>query len=274
MRVLKCMILIVAIGVVLPITPQTANACCGVYPEFIYQDPVEACVGVEAVFSGTIRGTEAWADAYSTGPAGVNIEVEDPEGNVTVPPIVATLSNLQAYPEATPPYADWDYSASYTTPIEGLYGYAKTVWWTSALGWTEYTTAWGEFEATLCCGKVTGGGWIITPGLEKKNTFGFEAKCTDEGLQGNVEAQLHDDKVNLKSDPPSTITALAVVGNTATIRGTARINGLDGYLFELVVVDNGEPGKDNDTVSLTFSPAVNGLGGFSGTLNGGNIQVQ
>ncbi|OLB16178.1 MAG: hypothetical protein AUH12_07320 [Gemmatimonadetes bacterium 13_2_20CM_69_8] len=55
------------------------------------------------------------------------------------------------------------------------------------------------------------------------------------------------------------------------ITGTAEVNGLSGFTYQVDVADNGEPGRD-DTFAIQLSGA-----GYSyragGTLSGGNIQL-
>src|SRR5262249_16598166 len=68
-------------------------------------------------------------------------------------------------------------------------------------------------------------------------------------------------------------------GIHATIRGTARVNGVGGYSFTVYVEDNGEPGVNHDK----FRIVITGPGGFAydsldyallgGLLDSGNIQV-
>jgi serine protease AprX len=67
---------------------------------------------------------------------------------------------------------------------------------------------------------------------------------------------------------------LVLRGNQATITGTANVNGTSGYRYSLVLTDNGEPGS-NDTVDLTVTqPGTTWKLHDSGTLGGGNVQVQ
>jgi serine protease AprX len=67
---------------------------------------------------------------------------------------------------------------------------------------------------------------------------------------------------------------LVISGSKATITGTADVNGAGGYRYSLTVTDNGEPGT-SDTVSLTVTqPGTTWKLTDSGTLAGGNGQVQ
>jgi hypothetical protein len=50
---------------------------------------------------------------------------------------------------------------------------------------------------------------------------------------------------------------------------TATVNGSGAFGFEVTVCDNGEPGKDADTFSITMSDGYSN----AGTLGGGNVQL-
>ena len=58
-------------------------------------------------------------------------------------------------------------------------------------------------------------------------------------------------------------------GDCATVLGTAKVNGVPGYGFQVDVCDNGEPGKDSDTFSIVMSDSYS----RAGTLGGGNVQI-
>ena len=51
--------------------------------------------------------------------------------------------------------------------------------------------------------------------------------------------------------------------------GHGEVNGAGSFGFEVQACDNGEPGKDTDTFSITMSDAYSA----AGTLGGGNIQI-
>ena len=244
---------------------STVYACCGMYPE-VTDDPIDvACVGQEVTVSGTISAVEVWDNSYSTD-AGMTIEVQPPSG----PPVllVVTLDNLQE----DPPSASWDFSATYTPTEAGTYTYVKTATWEAAEGGgTMYNSVSGSFEVVQCEGKVTGGGWFLRPGPGKNNkdTFGFVAQYVKDSLtpQGNLEFQSHGGAINVHS---TTLTGLYVIGNTATFSGLCTVNGTPGFNFTVTVVDNGEPGKNNDTFEITV-PTVFAIPPT--LLDGGNIKV-
>jgi len=65
------------------------------------------------------------------------------------------------------------------------------------------------------------------------------------------------------------VTAYVVVNTTTRhIEGTAEVNGVAGYTYQVDVSDNGEPGS-SDSFRITLS---NGYSA-SAALRGGNIQL-
>lgn len=108
------------------------------------------------------------------------------------------------------------------------------------------------------------GSGTIGSGTEEIATFGFTAK------EGEGELNYIDLAANLQIESAS-VTSFAVSGNCAQFSGPAKINNTDGYTYEVNACDNGEPGVDSDTFTITGT----GPGGFyytrSGTLTGGNL---
>jgi serine protease AprX len=117
-------------------------------------------------------------------------------------------------------------------------------------------------------GKASGGGHFHAP---DKRTFGFYGEYTASASAPGGELSF-DDKAGTKVKGEGVDSFVIANGNRATLKGPARVNGNAGYRFELLVVDNGEPGS-NDTFQLKVTAT-----GYSyetgGTLSGGNIQVQ
>jgi len=136
-------------------------------------------------------------------------------------------------------------------------------------------------------GLVTGGGTLGTdpsapdygdtmhdpddwaPGGGKAN-FGFvvDRKNTGDVPKGHLTYQNKLTGDNVKS---VTITHFSIAGNTASFGGTCTNSNLPllPCTFEVTVQDNGTPGKDRDTFSIS------GLGftANQGTLTGGNIYI-
>lgn len=123
--------------------------------------------------------------------------------------------------------------------------------------------------------KVTGGGRLDFE--DGAVTFGTVALNDDEGMRGNLQVNDHrsGDKFHGYS-----VTSISQTDNEATWTGEGRLNGEDGYTFEVTVVDNrnGNSKKkgDPDTVEITIYDAdMNTVWSTEGAqdLNRGNITV-
>jgi hypothetical protein len=112
------------------------------------------------------------------------------------------------------------------------------------------------------CGNfVTGGGWI-----NDKATFGVSGGIKGNKFWGQLSYNDHANGVKVKS---SSVTAYIVIDDvTRQIEGVASINGSGSFNYKVIVVDNGEPGRD-DSFSIELSNGYNA----SGKLSGGNIQI-
>ena len=98
-------------------------------------------------------------------------------------------------------------------------------------------------------GKVTGGGQVV-PTIGDKASFGFVAQR--QTLQGPTTG--HCNYVNhttgLHVNGP--VTLLVLFGsNSAMFQGNGLCNGTL-CAFEVKVTDNGEPGRNNDTIQVTM----------------------
>jgi len=119
-----------------------------------------------------------------------------------------------------------------------------------------------------CADFMTGGGWINV-GNSKAN-FGFNA-----GYKPNSSTpEIHFNYIDHNSGMQMKATSLSVYrqGDTATTRhmeGNAEINGVSGFTYSIDVADNGEPGRNVDSLKISLS------NGYSagGMLAGGNIQL-
>lgn len=113
---------------------------------------------------------------------------------------------------------------------------------------------------------VTGGGWIKGT-FSSKATFGVSGGIKHGDFWGQLSYDDHDKNgVKVKS---SSVTGYYVIDAvTRRIDGIATVNGQGSFTYTVIVVDNGEPGR-NDTFSIQLS---NGYSN-SGTLSGGNIQL-
>jgi len=123
-------------------------------------------------------------------------------------------------------------------------------------------------------GFVTGGGTIIRDGVHA--SFGFNVKYKSNGApQGEllyIECR-PTGMVKLKS---TSMQSLSIVGNTGVIISKATLNGVGDHTFRATVVDNGEPGRDDQFGLRVTAPGgviIPGLTFDPITLSGGNIQV-
>jgi len=121
-----------------------------------------------------------------------------------------------------------------------------------------------------CRDFVTGGGWIKGVFDKKghgecKATFGVSGGIKNDEFWGELSYNDHN-AVKVKS---TSVTDYIVIDSvTREIKGIAKVNGKGSYVYTVIVVDNGESGR-NDSFSLNLS---NGYSA-SGKLMGGNIQI-
>src|SRR6266540_4019569 len=131
------------------------------------------------------------------------------------------------------------------------------------------TKTWVLPLSTPGC-KVTYGGSIKAANGDKA-TFGGNAMVPAAGPKGQEQYRDHGAAANLNVH---SIKVLAVTcsadGKSASIFGTARINGSGSVNFRIDVTDNGEPGAGSDTYRLRLST---GYDSGVQTLVGGNVQV-
>ena len=132
--------------------------------------------------------------------------------------------------------------------------------------------------------KTTGGGWLATDAGGKIN-FGFNAKDTASGLDG--ELQLNDKGSNTKihlSDVTSLTAVSSTCGsvpsaaNAVEFRGTGTYNGASGASFRVCVQDSGE-GAGAATGDRFYLACLSGCTydtagpAVDDTIDGGNVQV-
>jgi Ice-binding-like len=121
-----------------------------------------------------------------------------------------------------------------------------------------------------CRDFVTGGGWIKLLGELKdhkdgKATFGVSGGIKNGEFWGELSYNDHD---GMKVKSTSVTDYIVIDSVTRQIDGIAKVNEKSICTYTVVLVDNGEPGR-NDSFSLTLS---NGYSA-SGKLIGGNIQL-
>lgn len=143
------------------------------------------------------------------------------------------------------------------------------------------------------CDKLKGGGWIpsLMPG--QKATFGFSARCKnttvdsvpsvriyegqfefDDHAANPLVVRVHGDvePVTLEGrceDFPDDVPASTFIGEYRT---QPKVGPSSQGLFQVDVVDGGEPGIDGDSTCVTLFGDVAYTN--CGDVQGGNIQVQ
>jgi lysophospholipase L1-like esterase len=114
---------------------------------------------------------------------------------------------------------------------------------------------------------VTGGGWISGTASGAKANFGIDAGIVNNAPWGDLSYYDHGDGMTIASTS-ITVYSPGPTANSRHIEGTAKVNGVDGYTFTVVVTDNGNPGS-NDNFAIQVSNGYQA----NGTLGGGNIQL-
>jgi len=122
-----------------------------------------------------------------------------------------------------------------------------------------------------CSDRVTGGGHITT--ANGKAHFGVTGGIRKDAFRGNLT--YHDHGTGLKVKGTGVTAYVVIDAETRRIEGTAKINGVAGSTYTVIVTDNGEPGKNIDTFEIHLFDASGATPFYSasGTLAGGNIQL-
>ena len=127
----------------------------------------------------------------------------------------------------------------------------------------------GTPPPAICGSFVTGCGWINGSSHDKA-TFAVSGGIKNDEFWGNLSYNDHKNGVKVKS---TSVTAYIVIdANTRQIEGAAKLNDNTSVTYTVVVVDNGEPGR-NDTFSIALSNGYQASGALAGRLCGGNIQI-
>ncbi len=131
------------------------------------------------------------------------------------------------------------------------------------------TKLWVLPASTPGC-KVTYGG-RITAASGDKATFGGNAMVQASGPKGQEEYQDHGPVINLNVHSIDVLSVTCSAdGKSASIFGTATVNGSGSVSFRIDLTDNGEPGAGTDTYRIRLSsPYDSGVQ----TLAGGNVQL-
>ena len=119
------------------------------------------------------------------------------------------------------------------------------------------------------CDFTTGGGFVIKDSGAKAN-FGLVAGCKHQEFFGHVNYVDHETGLHVSSDSIVGYTEPFLGSNRRDICGQADTNLFGTVGFHVAVVDNGEPGKDNDRFGISLS---NGYIVTTRQLEGGNIEI-
>jgi len=149
-------------------------------------------------------------------------------------------------------------------------------------GGTATATVTVTVRGVLGASRMTGGG-SIDSGKGKdatRATWGFEIRC--DASQGNFQYQDHSGgnfhltaltSVVCFNDPAIGSGVPQAGFDTMRFSGTGRWNGTAGYTVEAVIVDAGEPGR-NDRITITVKTGAGVVvSSLTGSLTGGNHQA-
>jgi hypothetical protein len=129
----------------------------------------------------------------------------------------------------------------------------------------EATKAWMLPASTI--GQTTGGGQVLNAVGNDKIAFGYNAKSSTNGLQGNCTVVDPSPIANIKIKCLD-VTSLVQTGTHATFFGNAQVNGV-ATTYRIDVDDLTEPGAGHDTFKIQTSSGYTA----GGTLTNGNIQI-
>ena len=112
--------------------------------------------------------------------------------------------------------------------------------------------------------KVTQGGWIVTTAGNRAN-FGGNAHVPPMGHENYVDhgTGMHVSSIDVQS------VVCAEDGTSATIFGTAMVDGAGSFVYRIDVTDLGEPGA-SDRYRIRLS---NGYDSGDQQLQGGNVKI-
>ena len=215
----------------------------------------------------------------------------NPPGSSVASTIIAALNALPPVPVTVTPVATCDagLAVSFNPPVRVVPSgstatFQETIMVTAALpGVTLGCTvdflinganAGPEFRETIrvtvgfppstegC--KVTQGGWIVTTAGNRAN-FGGNAHVPPMGHENYVDhgTGMHVSSIDVQS------VVCAEDGTSATIFGTAMVDGAGSFVYRIDVTDLGEPGA-SDRYRIRLS---NGYDSGDQQLQGGNVKI-
>ncbi len=129
-----------------------------------------------------------------------------------------------------------------------------------------------------CWDRVTGGGFIELPSQGKKHqddakgTFSVSGGIKNGEFRGLLEYNDHrSNGYKVKGTGVTQYVVLDAV--TRHIEGTAKVNGVAGFTYQVEVSDNGEPGRHDTFAIRLYNANGDQIYAASGKLAGGNIQL-
>ena len=131
------------------------------------------------------------------------------------------------------------------------------------------TTTASAHIIPIPCDFTTGGGFVLKDSGVKAN-FGLVAGCKHQEFFGHVNYVDHETGLHVSSDSIVGYTEPFAGSNRRDICGQADTNLYGTVGFHVAIVDNGEPGKDNDRFGISLS---NGYAVTTRQLEGGNIEI-
>jgi protocatechuate 3,4-dioxygenase beta subunit len=223
----------------------------------------ENTVGEEHCVTATVR------DAFGNPVPGVTVRF-------SVPTSVATFASPSSGVDVTDSNGEATFCYSASLPGEdAIHAFADTDDdGTQDAGepFGDATKTWTPPASTeLCEVKITQGGWIIANNGDRAS-FGGNAKVSADGssVQGQQQYQDHGPA------QPRNVHSIKLLATTcsedlttATIFGTATIDGSGTFLFRIDVMDQGEPGR-NDAYGIMLS---DGYASGQKQLQGGNVTI-
>jgi hypothetical protein len=257
-------------------------------PDLTYNGGIDAFVAKVAAVAVAAPATLTLAPSAATNTVGtthcVTATVKDAFGNpvpgVTVRFSVPTAVATHASPSSGTATTDANGQAMfcYSASLPGqdaIHAFADTDndgQQDAGEPFGDATKTWAPPPNTAFCEvDITQGGWIVANNGDRAS-FGGNAKVSADGstVQGQQEYQDHGpaQPMNVHSIE-LTATTCSDDLTTATIFGTATIDGSGTFVFRIDVTDQGQSGA-NDTYGIILS---NGYVSGQHQLRGGNVTI-
>jgi Bacterial Ig-like domain (group 1) len=212
--------------------------------------------------------TATVTDAFGNPVPGVTVRF-------SVPTAVATFASPSSGSDVTDASGEATFCYSASLPgVDAIHAFADT----NNDGGQDPGEPFGDATKTwtvppsteLCEVKITEGGWMVANNGDRAS-FGGNAKVDADGnVQGQQEYQDHGPA------QPRNAHSIELLATTcsddltsATIFGTATINGSGEYVFRIDVIDMGQPGT-SDSYGIMLS---DGYASGQKQLQGGNVTI-